>query len=773
MSGWSLRMRDLPIRVKTAFILLPMAAAAMTTGGWSLNTAVQSAQAAQRTQALVRLAGASADLAHELQTERAALAALLLPDAGQQVAAAYGQQVERTRQRTEAWRSQAVRVSDPPVAITAIVGRVGDGLADLDAQRSRLADGKPAALSGAMFAYRIIVADLLAYQDAAAQAGVDPVLADQIRAAAALARATEAVGQQQVSVLQALALGQLTPSLSQDIAAARSAYDEGIKTFTTLGVVGWRVELGRQMTGAAVLDAVRLEGVVSRTPVYQRVETTAKAWTAAMGARAARLRQVEIAVHRDITTAVAVARDAQIRIAVLQASLTVAAVLAALLIGIVVARHTTRRLRRLETEAGLIGTARLPELKDALGTVTTREDARKTMQRFAGSRAITVTGRDEIGRLAAALGGLLGAAETALAGEAGNRATAGEATATIARRGAGLVEDIIHRLDEVERDADSELLAKLFDVDQGITQMRRFQDNLQVLAEHGLSKIHSEDEDTHDVLTAAGQEVEEYERIRFGAIAQSQIRAAAVPATVVVLRELLDNAIRYSPGDSPIEVSARWADGGLHVTVRDTGMGIASETLAHFNLLLAGRVAYPEQPGHLGLTVSGIVAAQYGLPVWLEAAQPGISASVLVPNSYVLRMAADRRPALSGGPRAALARAADHTATLPTVGPPAWPTPAPHQVPSSWMNPDLAEPVIEPEEPWRAAAQAPVVAGTTRSGLPRRNPAEVSGRVPPPAAPTNPRALRIDPQRQSQQVAAVARALAAVNHHRPTRGDIR
>ncbi|MCP2323558.1 signal transduction histidine kinase [Hamadaea flava] len=764
-------MRDLPIRVKTAFILLPMAAAAMTTGGWSLNNAVQSAQAADRTQALVQLSGAAADLAHELQTERAGLAALLLPDAGQQVAAAYGQQVERTRQRTDAWRSQAGKIVDPPAAITAIIGRVDGGLADLDAQRSRLADGKPAALSGAMFAYRIIVADLLAYQDAAAQAGVDPVLADQIRAAAALARATEAVGQQQVSVLQALALGQLTPSLSQDIASARSAYDEGIKTFTTLGTVGWRVELGRQMTGAAVLDAVRLEGVVSRTPVYQRVETSAKAWTAAMAARAARLRQVEIAVHQDITTTVAAARDAQIRIAVTQGSLTLAGVAAALLIGIAVARTTTRRLRGLETEAGLIGTVRLPELKDALSTVATRDGAAGVIQRLAGRRAVTVTGRDEIGRVAAALGGLLGAAETALAGEAGNRAAAGEATATIARRGAGLVEDIIHRLDEVERDADSELLAKLFAVDHGITRMRRFLDNLRVLAERGLSKIHSGDEDTLEVLTAAGQEIEQYQRIRFGAVAPSQIRTAAVPAVLVVLRELLDNAIQYSPGDSPVEVSAQWADRGLHITVRDTGIGLPVDTLTQVNLLLAGQVAYPEQPGHLGLTVSGIVAGQYGLPVWLEAAQPGIAASVLVPNGFVVRMIADRRPSVIPGPRAALARTADHTATLPTVGPPAWPTPAPQHARSSWLDTDVALPVIEAEEPWQAAAESPAVTGTTRSGLPRRDPAEVARRVPPPAPPANPRALRVDPERQSHQVAAVARALSAAHHRHSTRGD--
>jgi signal transduction histidine kinase len=766
-------MRDLPIRVKTAFILLPMAVAALTTGGWSLNTAVQSAQAADRTQALVQLAGASADLAHELQTERAGLAALLLPDAGQQVAAAYGQQVERTRQRTEAWRTQTHKITDPPAAVTAIIGRVDGGLADLDAQRSRLADGKPAALSGAMFAYRIIVADLLAYQDAAAQAGVDPVLADQIRAAAALARATEAVGQQQVSVLQALALGELTPSLSQDIAAARSAYDDGIKTFTTLGTVDWRVELGRQMTGTAVLDAVRLEGVVSRTSVYQRVETTAKAWTAAMAARAARLRQVEIAVHRDITTTVAAVRDTQIRIAIVQGSLTVVGVAAALLVGIAVARSTTRRLRRLESDSDAISAMRLPELKHALSTVASRDGADAAAQRFAGRRAISVAGRDEIGRVASALGGLLDAATTALVGEAGNRAAAAEATATIARRGAGLVEGIIHRLDEVERDADSELLAKLFTVDHGVTQLRRFQDNLRVLAERGLGKIHPNDEDTHDVLTAAGQEVEQYERIRFGAIAQSQIRAAAVPAVLVVLRELVDNAIRYSPGDSPVDVSAQWADEGLQVTVRDTGIGIPPDTLTHFNLLLSGQVAYPEQPGHLGLTVSGIVAAQYGLPVRLDGAQPGITASVLVPHIYVLRMTTDRRPALIPGPRAALARSADHTAALPTVGPPAWPTPAPQHVTSSWLNPDLAGPVVDADETWQTAAQPPAVTGTTRSGLPRRDPAEVARRVPPPAVPANPRALRIDPERQSQQVAAVARALAAAHRPRPTRGEFR
>jgi signal transduction histidine kinase len=48
-----------------------------------------------------------------------------------------------------------------------------------------------------------------------------------------------------------------------------------------------------------------------------------------------------------------------------------------------------------------------------------------------------------------------------------------------------------------------------------------------------------------------------------------------------VIANLLTNALRHTPRDGRIEIAARGADGGVSVSVNDTGSGIAPEALPH------------------------------------------------------------------------------------------------------------------------------------------------------------------------------------------------
>jgi two-component system sensor histidine kinase KdpD len=81
-----------------------------------------------------------------------------------------------------------------------------------------------------------------------------------------------------------------------------------------------------------------------------------------------------------------------------------------------------------------------------------------------------------------------------------------------------------------------------------------------------------------------------------------------------VMVNLLDNALKYSPPGSPLEVQARVNEGQLEIQVADRGLGIPPEDLVHvFDKFY--RVQRPENVSGTGLGLSickGIVEAHHG-----------------------------------------------------------------------------------------------------------------------------------------------------------------
>jgi two-component system sensor histidine kinase KdpD len=83
---------------------------------------------------------------------------------------------------------------------------------------------------------------------------------------------------------------------------------------------------------------------------------------------------------------------------------------------------------------------------------------------------------------------------------------------------------------------------------------------------------------------------------------------------VQVLVNVLDNALKYSPGDVPIDVVARLESGQLGIRVLDRGRGIPEQELERvFEKFF--RVALPGAPKGAGLGLSickGFVEAHNG-----------------------------------------------------------------------------------------------------------------------------------------------------------------
>ncbi len=81
-----------------------------------------------------------------------------------------------------------------------------------------------------------------------------------------------------------------------------------------------------------------------------------------------------------------------------------------------------------------------------------------------------------------------------------------------------------------------------------------------------------------------------------------------------VLINLLDNAIKYTPEGSPIEISASVEDGAVRVTVADRGPGFApGEEARIFEKFYRGQDAGTRSGAGLGLAIArGIVEAHGG-----------------------------------------------------------------------------------------------------------------------------------------------------------------
>jgi two-component system sensor histidine kinase KdpD len=88
-----------------------------------------------------------------------------------------------------------------------------------------------------------------------------------------------------------------------------------------------------------------------------------------------------------------------------------------------------------------------------------------------------------------------------------------------------------------------------------------------------------------------------------------------------VLVNLLENALRYSPPGSPLEIGARMGDGEVVVSVSDRGLGLApGEEQRVFEKLFRGSASTVsgERGAGLGLAIVNAIVTAHGGKVWAE-----------------------------------------------------------------------------------------------------------------------------------------------------------
>ncbi len=247
----------------------------------------------------------------------------------------------------------------------------------------------------------------------------------------------------------------------------------------------------------------------------------------------------------------------------------------------------------------------------------------------------------ETREVAQALDGLTGEAIRLATSQVRLRQSLDEAFVSMSRRSQSMVEKQLAIIDELEStEEDPEQLRNLFRLDHLAARMRRYNDNLLVLAGSAVRTRSSAPVAIADVFRAATSEMEQYERVRLQPLSGASVAGASAGGLIHLVAELLDNAAMYSPPTSPIVLAAAYThEGGLRLEVTDSGVGIPPAELADLNARLAMPGTIDSQvPSRMGLYVVARLAQRGGFGVRLaaRAQAAGTVAEVTVPKAQVL-----------------------------------------------------------------------------------------------------------------------------------------
>ncbi|MGH9178204.1 MAG: sensor histidine kinase, partial [Acidimicrobiales bacterium] len=265
-----------------------------------------------------------------------------------------------------------------------------------------------------------------------------------------------------------------------------------------------------------------------------------------------------------------------------------------------------------------------------------------------GSVALTPVGLesdDELGQAAQSFDAFQGSAAKLAVQQAAllNRSVADKGTfevfVNLARRMQGLVDHQIEFLDGLEAsEQDPDTLDNLFKLDQLATRVRRNAESLLAMAGTTSGRSWERPLSMSDVIRAGIAEIEDLGRIDLVVHDDATMVGNVAADAAHLLSELLENATRWSPPDTRVEVTGEPKLGGYRIEVRDSGIGMDAEALAEANHILTGpALAGATVARSLGLVVAGRLAKRLGITVHLAAGSPGgIVATVLVPPSLMV-----------------------------------------------------------------------------------------------------------------------------------------
>ncbi|MEV5729416.1 ATP-binding protein [Streptomyces pharetrae] len=261
---------------------------------------------------------------------------------------------------------------------------------------------------------------------------------------------------------------------------------------------------------------------------------------------------------------------------------------------------------------------------------------------------VPVTARDEIGDLADAFNHVQSTAAALLERQVLSRRNVAEMFGNVGRRVSNLTTRQLALIDAVERgETDPALLERLYRIDHIAVRLRRNADSLMLLAGIRETVLDAGPAALTNVVRAALGQIEGYQRVELHAGTEVTVEPDAVGDLTLMVAELLENAVSFSPAGSAVEVTVQGGPDGATVTVTDHGLGMSAERLAEENARLIRRERLDLVPTKvLGLFVVGALARRWEIGVTLSRTPGGgVTAEIALPPALLL--APD--PALAAG----------------------------------------------------------------------------------------------------------------------------
>ncbi|MGY1581324.1 ATP-binding protein [Streptomyces sp. MN13] len=252
---------------------------------------------------------------------------------------------------------------------------------------------------------------------------------------------------------------------------------------------------------------------------------------------------------------------------------------------------------------------------------------------------VPVTARDEIGDLADAFNHVQTTAAALLERQVLSRRNVAEMFGNVGRRVSNLTTRQLALIDAVERgETDPALLERLYRIDHIAVRLRRNADSLMLLAGIRETVLDAGPTALTNVVRAALGQIEGFQRVELHAGTEVMVEPDIVGDLTLMVAELLENAVSFSPAGSAVEVTVQGRADGATVTVADHGLGMSAERLAEENARLIRRERLDLMPTKvLGLFVVGTLARRWDIGVTLTRTPGGgVTAEVVIPPAHLL-----------------------------------------------------------------------------------------------------------------------------------------
>ncbi|MBR7837871.1 HAMP domain-containing protein [Actinospica durhamensis] len=238
---------------------------------------------------------------------------------------------------------------------------------------------------------------------------------------------------------------------------------------------------------------------------------------------------------------------------------------------------------------------------------------------------IPALSRDELGDLAEAFNRVQDTASRVLERQMAVRHNTAEMFGNVGRRIHNLTGRQLSLIDAAEREeTDPSVLERLYRIDHLAVRLQRGADSLMLLSgetEPGLADAPLR---LTDVVRSAVGRVEGYQRVVLSAEGDVTVSPAAVGDLTLIVAELVENAVSFSPATSSVDIAVRPVGATAVVEIVDHGVGMTAARLAEENARLVRRERLDLAPSKvLGLFVVGRLARRSGIGVRLNATSGG------------------------------------------------------------------------------------------------------------------------------------------------------